>query len=402
MPEMRLQRSLLAALLSLLAACHDEPRLVDAPTPSPVASGDARPRASAAPPVTSAVPASSPTTSPPTAHGLALDDATFGRLVRDLSESSGDFPSDNLVSNETSYLHVASALLDPKRQGKAYVGVGPEQSFAYVGMMKPAIAFVIDIRRENLVLHLVYKTLLETASSRAELAALLTSRVPMDLPADTSPASLASWVRSHPADPARLTVTRDAVRARAKALGVTLDARDEKHLQAVLETFRDRGLDLHYTMKGSSRKYPTLAELSAEKDDTGALRGLLGSDETFREVSRLQRENRIVPLVADFSGKNTFPRLGDHLRSRNLSAAVVYTSNVEQYLFSPGGYAQWIANVRALPLAEDAVVVRVHFDQGEKHPAQRAGHRTTSLVEPVSAFLARSATIQRPRDVYRF
>jgi len=40
---------------------------------------------------------------------LARQDTDFGRLVARLSETGGFFDSDNLVSNETSYLHVLPA-----------------------------------------------------------------------------------------------------------------------------------------------------------------------------------------------------------------------------------------------------------------------------------------------------
>jgi hypothetical protein len=40
----------------------------------------------------------------------AQQDSAFGRLVARLSEGGGFFDSDNLISNETSYLHVLGAM----------------------------------------------------------------------------------------------------------------------------------------------------------------------------------------------------------------------------------------------------------------------------------------------------
>jgi hypothetical protein len=36
-----------------------------------------------------------------------------------------------------------------------YVGVGPDQNFSDIAHLRPSLAIVIDIRRENLLLHLL-------------------------------------------------------------------------------------------------------------------------------------------------------------------------------------------------------------------------------------------------------
>src|SRR5204863_6482994 len=60
--------------------------------------------------------------------------------------------------------------------GGAYLGVGPEQNFTYIAALKPRIVFVLDIRRGNRDLHLMYKALFELAADRAEFVSLLFSR----------------------------------------------------------------------------------------------------------------------------------------------------------------------------------------------------------------------------------
>src|SRR4029453_14967345 len=85
----------------------------------------------------------------------------FSRLVARLSEPGGFFDSDNLVSNETSYLHVLGAFDSLGVRGGAYIGVGPEQNFSYIARVKPEIALIIDIRRDNMLLHLLFKAMFE-------------------------------------------------------------------------------------------------------------------------------------------------------------------------------------------------------------------------------------------------
>jgi hypothetical protein len=79
-----------------------------------------------------------------------LDDTTFWTLVNDLSEPDGYFHSDNFVSNELGFQYVIPQMLSVVGSGGAYVGVGPDQNFTYVSALRPRIAFIVDIRRQNM------------------------------------------------------------------------------------------------------------------------------------------------------------------------------------------------------------------------------------------------------------
>src|SRR3954463_14627263 len=89
----------------------------------------------------------------------SLSDEDFWRFVTDHSENSGSFPRENLTSNETLFEHVIPDLLARAKQGGVYLGVGPEQNFTYMAALKPAMAIIFDIRRGNLDVQLMYKTL---------------------------------------------------------------------------------------------------------------------------------------------------------------------------------------------------------------------------------------------------
>src|SRR6478672_8237653 len=97
-----------------------------------------------------------------------ISDAEFWKLIGELSEPDGSFPFDNLLSNETTIQSVIPTLQQKVQSGGAYLGVGPEQNFTYIAAVKPRIAFIIDIRRQNLVGHLMYKALFELSANRAE------------------------------------------------------------------------------------------------------------------------------------------------------------------------------------------------------------------------------------------
>src|SRR5262249_30651677 len=105
-----------------------------------------------------------------------LTDAEFWELSQSLSEPGGSFRSDNLLSNEVYLQHVIPELLSVNKPGRVYMGVGPEQNFTYISALKPSMVFIVDIRRGNLDLHLMYKALFDMSGDRADFLAKLFSR----------------------------------------------------------------------------------------------------------------------------------------------------------------------------------------------------------------------------------
>src|SRR5690349_12489141 len=107
-----------------------------------------------------------------------LSDQQFWNLSKEFSEEDGVFRSDNLLSNETSFQYIIPKLLKTAKQGRVYLGVGPEQNFTYIAALKPAMAIIIDIRHGNLDVHLMYKALFELSKDRSDFVARLFSRKP--------------------------------------------------------------------------------------------------------------------------------------------------------------------------------------------------------------------------------
>src|SRR3712207_7605459 len=75
-----------------------------------------------------------------------------------------------------SYLHVLGRMRALGVGGGAYLGVGPDQNFSYIAQVRPRIAFIIDIRRDNLLQQLLFKAVFARARNRAEYLALLFGR----------------------------------------------------------------------------------------------------------------------------------------------------------------------------------------------------------------------------------
>ena len=105
-----------------------------------------------------------------------LTDTDFWSLVAELSEPGGEFRSDNLLSNEIYLQTVIPQLVRVSKLNRVYLGVGPEQNFTYIAALRPKMVFIVDVRRGNLHLHLMYKALFEMSKDRADFIFRLFSR----------------------------------------------------------------------------------------------------------------------------------------------------------------------------------------------------------------------------------
>lgn len=323
-------------------------------------------------------------------------DTAFADLVNKLSEPDRHFFSDNTISNETSYLHVGPALAKHAKHGGATIGVGPETNFSYIAMLRPKRAFIVDIRRENLVLHLLYKAIFQAARSRSHFLALLVGR-PYDAAGEPGSAASLDEVLTHaeklPADEATFAASHaELAKTIVEGAHFALDARDAKTLEASHRAFFKGQLSLRFSLQQKNgRVYPTLRELLSATDLEGRETGFLATDEAFRFVQTMEREHRVVPVVGDFAGDRALPGIAATLREEGLTVSAFYVSNVEQYLFESHVWGKWASNAAALPVDEQSVFIRGYLDQGKRHPREVKGHRTASVLQRIIDFNARQA-----------
>jgi hypothetical protein len=320
-----------------------------------------------------------------------IDDQEFGELFRSLSGVSGSFISDNLVSNETSYLQIVRQLALRATPGGAYIGVGPEQNLTYIAVTRPRIAFIVDIRRENALLQLFYKSIFDVAKTRTEFLSLLLGRsydAAADPGAFASPTKIIAAVRAEQEDPKVFAKQSAALRARLQN-ALSLSSDDVATLQHIQQQFFDHQLDLHFELnQPNGRHYPSLEELLTEKDSVGRPHGFLATHKEFSTVQQLERQNRVIPVVGNFAGQHALSAIAAELERRNLKVSVFYVSNVEQYLFEPKTWQQWVKNVEALPHDARSLFVRCYLDEGRAHPLQMPGHRTTTVLGYVDRFVS--------------
>jgi hypothetical protein len=326
-----------------------------------------------------------------TSRAVGLTLAEWAGIVNEHSERGSRFFSDNLVSNESSYLQVAE-VLERVPKGLAYIGVGPEQSFSYVATLEPSLAFVVDIRRNNLTQHLLYKALFEEAATRAEWLSLLLGREAEPQPDVEAPlAVVLESVERSPPHGAAFARAHARVRARLEPLSRFLSrAPDWRTLERIHRRFFRQQLGITFCLhKPGRHSYPTLRSLLLALSPDGRAHSFLGTEDRYASVRRLQREHRIVPLVGDFTGHRALAGIAELLGQRGSAVGVVYASNVEQMVWEEHRWRHWIRNLRALPLAPEALLVRCYIDQGRAHMRQLPGHRTTTLAQSARGFLER-------------
>jgi hypothetical protein len=296
-----------------------------------------------------------------------LSDTEFWSLIERISEPDGYFRSnsgstDNLLSNENGLSTTATALsMRPKGSG-VYLGVGPEQNFTYIAAMRSRIAFVADIRRGNMLLHLMYKALFETSANRADFVARLFNRKrPSGLTTRSTAAELMNtYLRAEPVDEASFdTNLKSIIDDLIRTHSLRLSPDDLDGIKYVYRNFRQFGPAINYTSSINGRSgSASYASLMVTTDRTGAERSYLASEDSFTFVKNMEARNLIVPVVGDFAGPKALRAVGSFLKDRGVTVTAFYVSNVEDYLRGNGVWPKFCANVAALPLDSDSVFIR--------------------------------------------
>lgn len=328
----------------------------------------------------------------------SLSATEFSRLSREFSEEGGYFRSDNFTSNETSYLHIVDNLKKLGATGGAYIGVGPEQNFTYIAKTRPRIAFLMDIRRQAIIQHLMYKAIFQLSPTPTQfLSRLLSKPLPKDAKEKASiapPAANASineilaFFSVAPADDKTYAANLAEIRKLiTEDFKFPLSEADLTSLDYVYKSFRTDGLEISYRTEGSGGIYfPTLKEILAETDLNGKQGNFLASKEDYDFVRDLHRKNLIIPVVGNFAGRKALISIGDYLRKNGLTVTAYYLSNVEQYLFGNGEFSAFAGNVKRLPINEKSFFIRSVAGR-MPYPPRLPGHRLATVLQQMTVFV---------------
>ena len=317
----------------------------------------------------------------------------FAKLIAELSEAGGYFDTDNLISNERSYLHVLGALDRLKVRGGAYIGVGPDQNFSYIARIRPRIAFIIDIRRDNMLQHLLFKALFARSRNRAEYLALLLGT---EMPATTANFSnrtieqLVAIVDASPGTTATRRTAQRIVQTEVARMGVPLSPQDLATIERFHGQFIAAGLELRFTSVGRPPQwyYPTLRQLLVERDLSGRTASYLANEADFQFVKTMEQRNLIVPVVGDLAGTKAMGAIAQYMRTRGDKISAIYASNAEDYVMRAGGFGVYARSVIALPRDARSVLIRSWFGGEGSHSENLTGYHTTQLLQTVDDFAA--------------
>jgi hypothetical protein len=331
-----------------------------------------------------------------------ISDESFWKMVKEFSEDDGYFMSENFSSNERGYQLLIPKLQATVRPGGAYLGVGPEQNFQYIVSLRPKIAFIIDIRRQNMIQHLMYKAAFEMSANRAEFLSLIFSRArPRELTEASGLEELFDAYLGAPRDAAIAEANRKAIKdLLIRKHGFDLTEDDERSIDHVFDVFAAFGPTLSYSSNidelgraipgrgGANNVF--YSELMLLVDDSGVNRSYLASEDNFRFMKQLEEKNLLVPVVGNFAGPKAIRAVGQYLKDHGAIVGAFYLSNVEQYLFRPpqGGlpiHQEFYESVATLPLDSSSTFIR----SGNSPDRGRGGGLTpmmSSMIGVLNAF----------------
>src|SRR5437773_2950958 len=217
-----------------------------------------------------------------------LSDQEFWKLSSESSEPDGTFRSDNLLSNESYFQFVIPPLNALAMPGRVYMGVGPEQNFTYIAALQPKMVFIIDIRRGNLDLHLMYKALFEFSKDRAEFVSRLFARKrPDGLGTQSSAEEIFNAYAAVQPSEALFNENLKAILDRlTQKHSFVLSENDRAGIEYVDANFYRFGPEINYNSSqgggfGGGGNRVTYAELMAAGDDRGEPHSYLANEQNF-------------------------------------------------------------------------------------------------------------------------
>ena len=335
-------------------------------------------------------------------------DKELWQLNADFSEPGGYFRSDNLLSNELGFQAVIPGLREKIKPGGVYLGVGPEQNFTYIAALQPKIAIIFDIRRGNMVEHLMYKALFETSADRADFLSKLFSR-PRPAGLDTGSSAQQLFDAYNRAAPDSALFRKNLASIKdflAKTKGFALGDSDSKSLDYIYSAFYGGGPQINYNYSpggggggggfgGFGGGMPNYTSLQTATDTAGKNWGYLATEGTFRWLKDFESRNLLVPVVGDFAGPKAIRTVGKYLKEHNAVVSAMYCSNVEQYLFRQNDdWSRFYGNVATLPLDANSSFIR-SISGGMRGVAPqgnygryggRLANVTSSMLETVKGF----------------
>jgi hypothetical protein len=247
------------------------------------------------------------------------------------------------------------------------------------------MVFNVDIRRQAVMQHLMFKAMFEMAKDRAEFVSVLFAK-PRPAGLDSNTTIQGIWEAYRTVQTDSILGAKNYIRVverLTKTHGFTFTPDESAKLKAVYDAFYyyGPGIATRGSRAGRGGDFSDLTGYS--NDASGQPRSFLSSEENYRFIKTLHEKNLIVPVSGDFAGPKAIKAIGAYLTARKGIVSGFYVSNVEQYLFGSGVAAAFYANVATLPVDSTSVFIRPY--------SMRRGAGMTQSLCPIGPFIRAAA-----------
>lgn len=218
--------------------------------------------------------------------------------------------------------------------GGAYVGVGSDQAYLFIGWAKSELAWLVDYDDMVVQLHRIYRALFMAAET--------------------------------PEGFYRLWTPEGAMEARAALEQASVGQQPTETLARIYTRSRH---EIQQRLRGLRRSL--------------GVPSYLNDPVQYDHIRRLFREDRIRPMLADLRSDGALRGIGTAARQLSVPVRVAYLSNAEEYWLYAHGFRE---NVRALPADNRSVVLRTlsswAFNQDYRYNVQPLGDFQEILAMP--------------------
>lgn len=231
-----------------------------------------------------------------------------------------------------------------KDLGGVYIGVASDQNYTLMAVARSELGYLIDLDRQVVNLHRVYMALIAASPDAATFLGRFAAG----------------------------KAVVDETRALLEAALADMTPRDRSDALAFLETNRDALRD--YLIKvGKTRQ--------GEQGVTW-----LADPALYEYVRQMVLQGRLRPINGNLLGKKAMATITASVTALGKKVGILYISNAEEYLYYT---PQFASNVRALPAADDGVVLRTIHSRFEGWEAAPGDWRWNWQVQPLTDFQER-------------
>ncbi len=298
-----------------------------------------------------------------------------------------------LVSNETDYQNISSYFNETGTDNSVYIGVGPDQNYTYISLCSPKLAFIVDYRPDNQLLHLLFKAIFALSYNRVDYLSLLFSK-----PIDKSKTSgniglskLVEYFEYTDGDSQLFDKNLTRILKKIQSFDNKLTLNEITKIRNIYSEFFQTHLNLRcrFPRKTSSgMPYPTYKDFLLSTDQNGYCHNFINNDNYFCYVKNKHEKNQILPITGDFSGLNTLSTIGSFCQKHNLLISTIYISNVEYRLLNDHLFESYMRNLKSLPINDRSIIIRTFYNRpGEIHPNCVGNNLFTTLAQYIKSFI---------------